>query len=383
MRFTTFVFRNVFRRRIRSTLTMTGIAVAVAAVVALVGSSDSFARSFLAVYSGRGIGLVVSRKDAVNPMAGVMDEKIGDEIAKVDGVEATCPGLVDALGFENLGLSTVLIQGWPAGAYMFGEEKMLHGESLTAKDVDKRAMMIGKELAEKTKLKVGATVSMSDEDFHVVGIYESISDLENNMAIMLLADAQRLTGKKGQITGCTVRIKDSSPETVKRVQAEIEGPLAVRMGLKGKINAKPPTEFVQSSKQVNLAKGMAWATSAVALFISVINILNTMIMSVFERTREIGILRAIGWRPSRVMRMILMESLLLSVGGGVLGAILGIGVIWLISRMPIVNGATQGAITPTIMLEGFAIALIVGLIGAAYPAYRGARLLPTEALRHE
>jgi putative ABC transport system permease protein len=106
-------------------------------------------------------------------------------------------------------------------------------------------------------------------------------------------------------------------------------------------------------------------------------------MSVFERTREIGILRAIGWRPWRVMRMILTESVLLSLGGGVVGTAGGIGLILLLSRLPQVNGLIEGRIAPDIILKAFIIALLVGLVGAAYPAYRGARLLPTEAIRHE
>jgi putative ABC transport system permease protein len=111
--------------------------------------------------------------------------------------------------------------------------------------------------------------------------------------------------------------------------------------------------------------------------------LNTMVMSVFERTREIGILRAIGWRPSRVVRMILMESMLLSLGGAIVGTAGGIGLTLLLSRMPFVNGAIQNSVSPVIIAKGFIIALLVGLIGAAYPAFRGARLLPTEAIRHE
>jgi len=200
---------------------------------------------------------------------------------------------------------------------------------------------------------------------------------------MLLDDAQKALGQSGKITGCTLKLKDNSPENLQAMRSRIEGQVADKYGLKGKIRAKPPGEFVQQNNQIRAASAMAWMTSAVALFIGGIGVLNTMFMSVFERTREIGILRAIGWRPSRVMRMILLESVLLSIGGGIVGTVGGLALISALSRMPTVNGVVQAAITWEIVFKGFVIAILVGVVGAAYPAYRGSRLLPTEALRHE
>jgi putative ABC transport system permease protein len=81
--------------------------------------------------------------------------------------------------------------------------------------------------------------------------------------------------------------------------------------------------------------------------------------------------------------MILMESVLLSLGGAIVGTMGGIGLTLLISRLPLASGAIQNTVSPVIMAKGFIIALVVGLVGAAYPAFRGARLLPTEAIRHE
>lgn len=99
--------------------------------------------------------------------------------------------------------------------------------------------------------------------------------------------------------------------------------------------------------------------------------------------QAIGILRAIGWRPRRVMRMVLLEALLLSVGGGVVGAVVGIALVRLATLVPLLAGYIEGHVAPTTVAAGFLIALTAGLVGAAYPAFRGARLLPTEAIRHE
>lgn len=383
MRFSTFVLKNVFRRRIRSTLTMTGMAIAVGAVVALVGVSKSFESSLLRLYESRGVALIVSDSHQVNPLSGVMKQEVGEEIAKLDGVADCCPGLVDYITIENLGNQNVIVQGWPSWAYMFDEVKMVQGERLTEKSRGTKSVMLGRELAEKAEMKIGSTLSMVGDEYHVVGIYESTIEMENNFVVLLLEDAQKLTGKTGKITGLTVRLKDNNPASVEKIQSRIEGDVADKLHLASSLKAKPPGDFVKHNNQILAAKIFAWVTSTIAIIIGAIQMLNTMFMSVFERTREIGILRAIGWRPGRVMRMILAESMLLSVGGAVLGTLGGVGLTHLISRLPIVNGMIQGGVSGVVVLEGFIIALLVGLLGAAYPAFRGSRLLPTEALRHE
>jgi len=384
MRFSTFVFRNVLRRRIRSTLTMTGMAVAVTFVVVLVGLANGLSKSMLKLYVDRGVSLIVTDKGSINPLSSEMPVAVATAIEKLDGVSATCAGLVDAHTIEEFGSSEpVGIQGWPAGNYMFRELRIIDGESLPERDSARNDIIVGSTLATVKTLKVGQSLTIDNEAFHIVGIYDSGQDLENGMIIMLLGKAQKLFGKSGKMTGCTVKVKDTSEEGVAAVRAQIEGPVAAACGLPGKVRAKSPAEFVKQNGQVRLVTAFAWLVSIVTLVISGILVLNTMFMAVFERTREIGILRAIGWRPSRVLRMILLESILLSIGGGICGTLGGLSLIKLLTYVPIVSGIVQSAISVDIVVKGFAIAIFVGLIGAAFPAYRGSRLLPTEALRHE
>jgi putative ABC transport system permease protein len=128
---------------------------------------------------------------------------------------------------------------------------------------------------------------------------------------------------------------------------------------------------------------MAWLTSAIALIIGSIGMINTMIMSVYERTREIGLLRAVGWSTRRVLGLILMESVLLSIVGGLLGVALGVALTKLMTQMPAVSGIIAGVINWQMIGIALAIAITIGLIGGLFPALRGARLVVTEALRHE
>jgi putative ABC transport system permease protein len=385
MRFSTFIFRNVLRRRIRSTLTMTGMALAVAAVVALVGLADGFKYSMLKLYVERDVAFIITKSDSLSPLTVTLPAKVSDAIEKVPGVAAICPGLVDFQTIEECGNDPVGIQGWKLGNFMFDELKIQRGEMISEKDRHTKPVLIGEKVAEVKSLKVGdtLTIAASEEKFNILGIFKSNQEIENGMVIMLLEDAQKALGKTNLITGCTVKVTDKGPEALATVKSAIEGQVAEECGLKGKLKALSPDEFIRQNKQIRMATAMAWMTSVVALVIGGIGVLNTMFMSVFERTREIGILRAIGWRPRRVMRMILMESVLLSIGGGIVGTAAGLGFITLLSRFPVVNGVVQAAITPAIVAEGFAIAVLVGVIGALYPAFRGSCLLPTEALRHE
>jgi putative ABC transport system permease protein len=385
MRFSTFIFRNVFRRRIRSTLTMTGMAVAVTFVVVLVGLANGLSKSMLKLYVDRGVSLIVTDKGSISPLSGTLPAKLAEDIKKLPGVKDTCAGLVDFQSVEELGTEPVGIQGWPAGNYMFRELKIISGENLSDRNTDSKSVIVGNTLAtvRPSVVKVGQTLTVNGTEFHIVGIFESAEDLENGMVVMLLPDAQKVLGKAGKMTGCTVRIEDASERNIAAIRDQIEGPVAAANGLTDKIRAKSPGDFVKQNGQIRIVTAFAWLVSIVTLVISGILVLNTMFMAVFERTREIGILRAIGWRPSRVLRMILMESILLSVCGGIVGTMGGLATIKLLSYIPTVNGIVQQAISADIVVKGFAIAIVVGVIGAAYPAFRGSRLLPTEALRHE
>ena len=200
-------------------------------------------------------------------------------------------------------------------------------------------MLIEKSLADALHKKAGDTVTLFDNyEFQVIGVYQTDSSFEKNNIIMMLDQLQKLDSEQGKITGCTVRLKpDVRTDEARRKEIcrTIEGAFAVEFHRKGKIEAKAPSEY--NLKLLKIATVMALLTAGLGVFIGVVSLINTMVMSVFERTREIGILRAIGWRPCRIMRMILMESVLLSMGGGVLGTIGAMTLTFFLSRLPAVN----------------------------------------------
>ena len=118
------------------------------------------------------------------------------------------------------------------------------------------------------------------------------------------------------------------------------------------VSALATENFVATDNKIQIASAMAWSISAIALVIGAIGMLNTMIISVFERTNEIGILRAIGWRRGRIVRMILLESSLLSVIGGVLGTLLATAMTFVLSRAPATAGLVSGRVAPAVIAQG-------------------------------
>jgi putative ABC transport system permease protein len=377
MRFYTFVLKNVVRRPVRSSLTIIGMAVAVGAVVALVGISSGSERSFAEIYQRQNVAIVVQQRGAKQRLTSVLDAKLGDEIQKIPGVTEVNGGLVDFTSLEELGTDAVVIQGWEPGSPLMKKLEILPGGRLLEPG-DTKCILLGEELALALEKKVGDKIPLFESgQFTVVGLFRSPISYETRSMVLSLADLQKFMGRPGQVTGFAVIVEHPEDAAdVVRIRDAI-------IALGPRIDAKTAAESVSTTTEIRFIRAMSWITSAIAIIIGAVGMLNTMIMSVSERTREIGILRAIGWRQSRIVRMILTESVLLSLTGGVLGSFAAVGVTHLLGKHPSVAGLIDTHITLPVVGFGVLSALLVGVLGAAYPAYRGAQLLPTEALRHE
>lgn len=129
---------------------------------------------------------------------------------------------------------------------------------------------------------------------------------------------------------------------------------------------------------------VTYAISALAIVIGGIGIINTMIMAVYERTKEIGVLRAVGWKSRRILMMIIGETLVLTTLSAIVGIIGGITISEIgIRLLGDANNAFALAYHPETFITAFAVAIIVGVLGGIYPAYKASKLAPTEALRYE
>jgi putative ABC transport system permease protein len=130
-----------------------------------------------------------------------------------------------------------------------------------------------------------------------------------------------------------------------------------------------------------MVRAMSWGTSLLAVLVGVLGVMNTMLMTVFERTHEICVLLAVGWTRGRIMRMVLFESALLGLFGGVIGVILGVVGVQALGETPAIRGLLQPDLGIPLLCLSVVIAVAVGIISALYPAWRSSRLNPSLALQ--
>ncbi len=394
MYFLAFVLKNLTRRPTRTALTILGLAVAVGSTIALLGMSENFRTAMGATFEKRGVDLVVVAAGAPDQLSSEIDESVLDQvrtIPNVVGIDAALVDLTEMQRREPTGPDDVppsmqvLIQAWLPTNFGFDDMELLSGRALTPADQGHHRAVLGSKLAENMNKKVGDTITILQQKFEIVGIFKTISVFETGGVVVLMADYQQLSGRKGKVTGFSLRVKKSEATADADVEAVRQQLLALQVGSgkRQKLSAERPQKYLDNAAHLKLVRAMAWMVSAIGILIGVISMLNTMVMSVLERTQEIGILRAVGWPRNRVVRMVLLEAVVLGVVSAVVGAVGALGVTHLLALSPTVNGFIEGGIPLVVAAQGVAIATLIGLLGGAYPAFRAAQLLPTEAIRHD
>jgi putative ABC transport system permease protein len=374
MRFLTLILRNLWRRRTRTALTVTGLAVAIAAVLDLVGIAWNFERSFMTLFEGKGIDLVVVRAGISNQLSSTLDQRLAARLRGLEGVAEVAPSLMDTVGFEEANIASALVNGWESGSLLFRGSHLLQGRMF--EPGEENVVMLGRVLAMNLGKHVGDDLDVAGEKFRVIGIYESDSLFESGALVVPLSTLQRMMGREGQVTGFVIQASSPDQASIAALRKRIESAISG-------VAATPARDHVQRDVQIRLAKVMAWATTVLSLLLGSVGMLNTMIMSVFERTQEIGVLRALGWRRVRVLRLILGESLCLGLMGACLGIALAVVGIRALLLEPTARGFIDPDLPPAVLAFGLALGMALSLLGGLYPALRAASLDPSEALRHE
>jgi putative ABC transport system permease protein len=370
---TGFVWKNLLRRRLRTLLTLCGIGMAIGAFVGLVGFSNAFEDAWLQIYSSSGTDLAVIQQTFLNTS---LDESAGQKLKALPEVEQVSPMIYNVMDLTPE--VNALVYGWKAGSYEFQSLQLLSGKPFRDGQPE---VMLGDLLAENLNKKPGDTLEIQGTPFTVTAVYHGGSALEAGAVIMPLDQLQQLSSLQGKVSTIHVRLRpapagEAPGEYLKRTQAAVEAAIPGS-------RAVPAAERASNNQFVRLAHASAWGTSSIAVLIGILGIANTMAMSVFERTREIGVLRALGWKKKQILVLIQLEAVFLGLGGGFLGIAFGWCALHLLALLPQTAGIVSTKFSLTLLAEALSIAVLAGLIAGAVPAWRGAGLSPVEALRHD
>ncbi len=367
--------KNLLRRKIRTLLTVLGISIGVAAIVALSALAAGLETGYNAMLTGSKADLILSQPDTFDISYSSIDESVGAELLAAPEV-AEVSGMIQ--GFtQTEGEPIFFVFGYPQDSFILGRFQIIDGADLNSHEAQKarpKPILLGSSAAEVLDKSVGDTLRITGSAFRIVGIYQTGDIFEDSGAILDLSEAQALVGKPRQVSLFYIRLKDTSlsQRFIKRVER-----LYPDLSLTG------IQEFADQQSMSDILRGYVWAIGGLAIIIGGVGMMNAQLMSVMERTREIGVFRAVGWSKMRVMWLILGESIAVSIIGGVIGVGLGWLLLYLLSRQTVLLGGGTSSINADLLIQAFSIVILLGLVGGLYPAWRASRMQPVEALQYE
>ena len=388
------LLRQLTRRKLRTTLTILGITIGIWALVvfssmankinALVeGGSQYFAGKIL-VFDASSIGVSIGTAP--------MKLEVADQIRQLDGVAAAAPQVqlvYDPEGGGAFGAGETLF-GSPAGADEGHETFPLNpiqGRLLTLDDEGANVVVLGTDLARKEKASVGDTLAIRGVDFEVVGILEPTLTAPDTTAFMPLEASQRLFHAS---LPAPIKEAIAADELIDQVvvypdEGVSESDLAGQIeGSVDNVTTLTGTEFdEQIGAATAIFNAIIIGVAVISLVVGGLSVINTMAMSVAERTREIGIKRAIGGSRRRIIRELVLEAGLIGLIGGLIGLGLGAIVVVVANELGRDSGTILFDLTVGTAIFAVAFSTILGIIAGIIPAWHAARLDPVEALRYE
>ena len=300
MTFLTIVLRSLTQRPVRTGLTLVGISIGIAAVVALVGMAWGYEKGITKQLDVNGIDVVVSNMSG-GIMPKVFDQSLQGKIAKLPRVAEVTSTLMQMLSVEDAPI--MMISGREWGGFIWKQLKVIDGR--LPKDGSEKVVVLGHLAAEILKKQVGDTLQIETSELPVAGIVDGSAMVENGTIFLPLEVMQEVTGNEGKINFVNIRVPPNSP------RSEIDLLCKDIKEIFPAGRAMVSSELVGTSQGYKVVRAMSWSTALLAIIVGVLGVMNTMLMTVFERTNEIGILLAVGWKRRRIVFMVLCESALL------------------------------------------------------------------------
>lgn len=373
-------FRNTRRQKTRSTLTIIGIVIGIAAIVAL-GSFGEGLNYMVEKQLETLAGKIMVYQTGSSMLTGYSGSEITPEqvtdLEGTPGVKDVIPLIFQVLGTEGGGFQfaqpDMAIGIQPDKQDYFKGEKVGMYEGRQLEDGDSGVATLGKMYAEKYNLEVGDYVTVEGEDFYIVGVVEQTDNMDIDGSVLIpLEELRELLDIE---TYPFVLVVPEDLDKSEELAEDIKDTYEDFDVISGKDLARTVSELMANIRLFTLGIG------AIAAIVGGLGVMNTMIMAVLERKREIGVFKAIGATDRMVLKQFLTESAMLSLIGGVMGILLG--VLASVAMGALSNFAATPVVTPALVAGSFIFALMLGLVGGLYPALKAAKLDPVEALRYE
>jgi putative ABC transport system permease protein len=368
------VFKNLLRRRVRSTLSILGVAIGIAAIIAFNAIARGFKEGLSQYMRESGAEVLVVNKTVQDPAFSRVGKEEQEFIRSLPEVEHLSRGTFTIASPRGLqvkaGMPALLIFGRSPGERLLQKYRARMVGRLLENDNE---ILLGSIAANNLSLKTGDTLVLFDRTFTVVGVYESGVSFETVGAVLSNSVVQTQLRMGDSIAMGFLYLRPGSDW--KKVKETVEAKYP-------HLSAIRTDEFGNFYNQLEYIDWFVWIISLVSVAVGGLGVLNTMLMAVSERTREIGTLRAVGWSRALVLRLILLEGVLISAVGGLLGLAVGtLGAEVLIRWAP--RGFLDTRYSAVLFGEAFVVALALGFVGALYPAWQASRLSPIEALKYE
>lgn len=380
------ILKNTTQRRLRTGLTIFGIALGIFAVIVMGGMSEHFNITF-----EKSISLTAD-KIRVLPEGGFFGTSLNE--SKAIEVKRV-PGVIDAYGLlqasldpESLGIfGGDVIIGIPPEKQdsLLKDTKLTSGRFLVSGD-GYRAVL-GSSVAREFNLKVGDDIKIkskrllrtqsitNERNFTVVGIMEYTGSFFDNGVMVPLDRAQKFYDRRDTVSFILAvpDPKTDPDDLAKRIELNVE-----------KVKTFSPTELKKQIEQSLVIFSLITVSAAVlAAIIGGLSVMNTMLMSVSERTKEFGLMKALGAETRDILFLTMGEAAIMGILGGIFGIIGGGALVYYLNDFLASRGTVLFTITPRLLVIAMVFATLLGVISGTYPAYRAAKMSPMEALRYE
>ncbi len=371
MSFFTLIFKNLFRCKTRTLLTILGISIGIATIVTLGVVTEGLKASIEKTLKTGKADFSIAQSGVADLILSTIPE---GRVREIEGMKEVKKAVGVLISVYPVGRNPYfLVNGVRAEDIIIGGVKIIEG-SIFSKE-NENEIILGKVASRNLKKKVGDELSLGGRNFKIMGIFETGNVFEDGGAHLSLKTLQRMQQKEDKITMMLVELKKGAD--IEKVTEQIEKDYPELA------TVKSVEEYSKVDKGMDIVSSASWMISLLAVIIGGIGVMNTMMMSVFERTREIGVLRALGWKRRRILSMILGESFLISIFGALFGSLVGVAAVKLVLLSPVVRGFIEPVYSIDVFKVALVVALLLGLLGGFYPAYKASRLSPVEALRYE